>query len=54
MNIYLDKLAKVLINYSLELKPNKLLKIDAEPESLPLVKAVYKEALRRDILQKRQ
>ncbi len=40
-----ERLAKVLVHYSLKLKKGQLLKIVAEVPSLPLVEAVYREAI---------
>jgi len=37
-------LAKVIVNYSLGIKPGQLFKIKAEPIAAPLVKEVYREA----------
>jgi aminopeptidase len=45
MDTRIESLAKLLINYSLELKPRQLLKISGEPVAEPLIKALYKEAL---------
>lgn len=41
-----SKLAKVLVRYSLKLKQGDLLKIQGETVTLPLIKAVYAEALK--------
>ncbi len=46
MDLRLQKLARVLINYSLGLKPGQLFKISAEPIATPLVLAIYEEALK--------
>lgn len=46
MDKRLENLAKILVHYSLELKPGQLFKIKAEPIAAPLVKAVYYEALK--------
>ena len=47
MDKRLEILAKVLIDYSIDLKAGQLLKIKAEPISAPLIKAVYEEAIRK-------
>lgn len=41
-----QKLAQVLVNYSLELKPGQKLGITASPLAAPLVREVYREAVR--------
>ncbi len=41
-----SRLARVLIRYSLKLKPGDLFKIQGEAVSLPLIKAAYEEALK--------
>jgi aminopeptidase len=41
----LEALAKVIVEYSLEIKPGQLLRIKAEPVAEPLVAAVFKQAL---------
>lgn len=46
MDARVDRLAKVLIHYSLKLKKGQLLKIQGEVATLPLIKAVYTEALK--------
>jgi aminopeptidase len=46
MDKRIESLAKVLVHYSLEIKPGQLFKIKAEPIAAPLVKAVYEEALK--------
>jgi aminopeptidase len=46
MDNRIESLAKLLVNYSLELKPGQLFKISGEPVAEPLIKAVYKEALK--------
>lgn len=46
MDVRVQKLAHLLINYSLQLKKGQLLKIQAEYVSLPLVTAAYEEALK--------
>lgn len=46
MDPRLNNLAKILVQYSLEIKPGDIFKIVAEPVAEPLVKAVYEEALR--------
>ncbi len=45
MDPRIERLARLLVHYSLKLKKGDLLRIDGEPVSLPLIKAVYKEAL---------
>lgn len=47
MDQRLQKLARVLVNYSIGIKPGQLLKIQAEPIAAPLITAVYEEALRQ-------
>lgn len=46
MDQRIQKLAKVLVNYSLELKKGDLFKIQGEVAALPLIKAAYAEAIR--------
>jgi len=46
MDNRVQNLAKVIVNYSLGIKPGWLFKIKAEPIAAPLVKAVYEEALK--------
>jgi aminopeptidase len=46
MDRRVEYLAKILVHYSLEVKPDQLFKIRAEPSAEPLVKAVYEEAVR--------
>jgi aminopeptidase len=46
MDPRIQKLAKTLIHYSIGLKRGQLLKILGEPVSLPLIKAVFEEAVR--------
>jgi len=41
-----QKLAKLLVNYSLKLKKGKLVRIQGEYVALPLIKACYEEALK--------
>ena len=45
MDSRVKRLANLLVHYSLKLKKGDLLRIDGETVSLPLIKAVYKEAL---------
>ena len=45
MDPRVDKLAKLLIHYSLKLKKGQLLKIQGEISTLPLIKATFKEAV---------
>ena len=47
MDPRLQKLAKVLVNYSLGIKKGQILKIQTEPIAAPLVHAVYDEALKQ-------
>ncbi len=47
---YEEKLARVMTRYSLELKPGQIFKIQGEPVALPLIKALYKDALELDAL----
>jgi aminopeptidase len=42
----IDRLAKLLIHYSLRLKKGQLIKIQGEVVTLPLIKAAYEEAVR--------
>jgi len=46
MDDRLAKLARVIVHYSLEIKPGQLFRIKAEPVAAPLVAAVYTEALK--------
>lgn len=46
MDIRVQNLAKVIVNYSLGIKPGQLFKIKGEPVAAPLIKAVYEEALK--------
>ncbi|MDF1545695.1 MAG: aminopeptidase [bacterium] len=46
MDPRIERLAKVLIHYSLKLKKGQLLKIQGEVATLPLIKAAYSEALK--------
>jgi aminopeptidase len=46
MDSRVNKLAQLLINYSLKLKKGKFVKIQGESVSLPLMKALYAEALK--------
>ena len=46
MDIRVQNLAKVIVHYSLGIKPGQLFKIKGEPVAAPLVKAVYEEALK--------
>src|SRR3712207_4609320 len=41
-----QKLAQVLVTYSLELKPGQKFGITASPPSAPLVREVFREAIR--------
>jgi aminopeptidase len=47
MDQRVTNLARILVNYSLEIKSGQIFKIVAEPAAEPLVKAVYDEALRK-------
>src|SRR6266852_7982494 len=40
------KLADLLVNYSLELKPGEIVRIDGGTVAAPFVRALYREALR--------
>ncbi|PJF24040.1 MAG: aminopeptidase, partial [Phototrophicales bacterium] len=42
---HVEKMAQVLVRYSLALKPGDLFRIIAPPAAAPLVRALYKEAL---------
>ncbi|MEW6049547.1 MAG: aminopeptidase [Candidatus Zixiibacteriota bacterium] len=46
MDPRVTKLAKVLLHYSIKLKKGQLFKIQGEPVALPLIKAVYEEAVK--------
>ncbi|MEW6412137.1 MAG: aminopeptidase [Candidatus Zixiibacteriota bacterium] len=46
MDQRIDKLAKVLLHYSLKLKKGQLVKIQGEVVTLPLLKAMFAEAVR--------
>lgn len=46
MDQRIDRLAKVLIHYSLRLKKGQLIKIQGEVVTLPLIRAAYEEAVR--------
>jgi len=46
MDPRIEKLAKVLIHYSLKLKKGQLLKIQGEAVAMPLIKAAYAEAVK--------
>ena len=46
MDIRVKRLASLLVNYSVELKKGELLRIQGESVTLPLIKAVYEEALK--------
>ena len=41
----LDKLARVLVEYSTEVKPGQLVRITGDPISLPLMEAIYEAAI---------
>jgi aminopeptidase len=45
MDPRIDKLAEVLIHYSLKLKKGEILQIQGEAPTIPLIKAVYNEAV---------
>jgi len=45
MDQRIEKLAKLLVHYSIRLKKGELLRIQGEVCALPLIKAVYKEAV---------
>jgi aminopeptidase len=42
-----ETLAKILVDYSVELRPNDLVRIDGAPEGTPLILAVYQKVLER-------
>ncbi len=46
MDPRIERLAKVLVNYSIKVKKGDLFKIIGEAEALPLIKAAYKEAIK--------
>ncbi len=46
MDKRIENMAKILVNYSLGIKPGQLFKIKAEPVAAPLVRAVHDEAIR--------
>lgn len=46
MDPRVQKLAKVLIHYSLKLKRGQLLRIEGEVATLPLIKAIFEEAVK--------
>ncbi len=46
MDPRIEKLARVLVHYSVSLKKGQLVKIVGETAALPLIKAVYKEAVK--------
>jgi len=46
-DIRLKKLAQILIDYSLQIKPNDILMINGSPLATPLIKEAYKAALQR-------
>ena len=39
--------AKILVDYSVEVRPNQLVMISGAPESAPLILAVYQQVLER-------
>ena len=41
----LDRLAQVLVNYSVGVKPGQLVRIAAPPAAMPLVSAIYRHVL---------
>ena len=45
-DIRLDKLAKVLVEYSTEVKPGQLVRVAGDTVGLPLLEAIYEHALR--------
>lgn len=45
MDPRVNKLAHLLVHYSLKLKKKQLVRISGEPETLPLIEAIYAEAL---------
>ena len=42
-----ETVAKILVDYSVEVKPNQLVRITGAPEGAPLILAVYQKALER-------
>ena len=42
----LDRLAKVLVEYSTAVKPGQIVRISGDPVSIPLLEAVYEQVLR--------
>ncbi|MCK4462350.1 MAG: aminopeptidase, partial [candidate division Zixibacteria bacterium] len=46
MDPRVEKLARVLVHYSVKLKKGQLVKIAGEVAALPLIKAVFAEAVR--------
>ena len=46
MDSRIEKLANVLVHYSVALKKGQLVKIAGETAGLPLIKAVFKEAVK--------
>lgn len=44
-DVRLERLAKVLVHYSLETTPGQLFRIVAPTNAAPLIKAVYHEAV---------
>ncbi|MCC7145674.1 MAG: aminopeptidase [Phycisphaeraceae bacterium] len=45
-DVYLQKLAKVIVHYSTAVKPGQLVRITGEPVAIPLIEALYEEVLR--------
>ena len=45
MDPRIEKLADVMVNYSLELKQGQWVKVQGGPISMPLIKAFFKKAL---------
>ena len=45
-DIRLDKLAKILVEYSTEVKPGQLVRVAGDTVGLPLLEAIYEHALR--------
>jgi len=42
-----ETVAKILVDYSVEVKPNQLVRIDGGPEGAPLILAIYQKVLER-------
>ncbi len=42
-----ETIARILVDYSVEVQPNQLVRINGAPEGAPLVLAVYQQVLER-------